>query len=130
MAEPGRPSEIDGKGNVIEKKVVNVNVPVKLIAFLKEQNINRSKLFTEVVKKLYENEICPKCYTGDKTVLATGHCGIQCYDCDIWIKMFNCDNCGSQYQDHYNMFAQLSNDSNVIVKGCWDCMGKPEENSG
>ena len=60
MAEVGRPSEIDGKGNVIEKKVVNINVPIKLIAFLKDKEINRSKLFTECVKKLYENKICPK----------------------------------------------------------------------
>ena len=117
MAEVGRPSEIDGKGNVIEKKVVNVNIPVKLIAFLKKEGINRSKLFTEVVKKLYENDICPKCYTGDKTVLAKGYCGIQCYDCDIWIKMFNCINCGSQYQPHYNMFVQ---DGETL--GCQDCL--------
>ena len=124
MAEVGRPSEIDGNGNVIEKKVVNVNVPVKLIKFLKEKNINRSKLFTESVRKLYDCEICPRCYGGDG--INKGACGIQCHDCDIWIKMFDCENCGTQYQPHYNMFNQLSNDSNVVVKGCWDCMGKPE----
>ena len=33
MAEVGRPSEVDGKGEVIEKKVVNVNIPGKLIKF-------------------------------------------------------------------------------------------------
>ena len=37
MSGVGRPSEIDGNGNVIEKKVVNVNIPVKLIKFLKEK---------------------------------------------------------------------------------------------
>ena len=122
MAEVGRPSEIDGKGNVIEKKVVNINVPIKLIAFLKDKEINRSKLFTECVKKLYENKICPKCYTGDTSVLAKGACGIQCYNCNIWIKMFNCENCGSQYQPHYNMFAQDGD-----THGCWDCLGKPDD---
>ena len=44
MAEVGRPSEVDGNGEIIEKKVVNINVPVKLIAFLKEKEINRSKI--------------------------------------------------------------------------------------
>ncbi len=123
MTGVGRPSEIDGSGEIVEKKVVNINVPVKLIAFLKDKEINRSKLFTECVKKLYENKICPKCYTGDVTVLAKGYCGIQCYDCNIWIKMFNCPNCGNQYQPHYNMFRQEGD-----IHGCEDCLGK--ENSG
>ena len=123
MAEVGRPSEIDGKGNVIEKKVVNVNIPVKLIKFLKEKQINRSKLFTECVRKLYNQEICPKCYGADG--ISKGACGIQCYDCDIWIKMFNCENCGEQYQDHYNMFATMQMET-FVKKGCWDCLGKPK----
>ena len=115
MAEVGRPSEIDGNGNVIEKKVVNVNIPVKLIAFLKEKGINRSKLFTESVRKLYENEICPKCYGADG--ISKGACGIQCYDCDIWIKMFPCKNCDTMYQPHYNMFVQKDD-----IHGCQDCL--------
>lgn len=121
MAEVGRPSEVDGKGEVIEKKVVNVNIPVKLIKFLKEKNINRSKLFTEYVRKLYRMKICPKCYGADG--ISKGACGIRCYECDIWIRMFNCENCGSQYQEHYNMFVQ---DGDTL--GCEDCLGK--KNSG
>ena len=124
MSGVGRPSEIDGDGNVIEKKVVNVNIPVKLIKFLKDKKINRSKLFTESVRKLYNNEICPKCYGADG--ISKGACGVQCYDCNIWIKMFDCENCGKKYQPHYNMFNQLSNESNVVILGCWDCLGKPE----
>jgi hypothetical protein len=119
MTGVGRPSEIDGSGNIIEKKVVNVNIPVKLIKFLKEKEINRSQLFTECVRKLYNDEICPKCFGADG--IAKGACGIQCYDCKIWIKMFNCENCDTQYQPHYNMFQQ---DGDKL--GCWDCMGKPE----
>ena len=117
MAEVGRPSEIDGEGNIIEKKVVNINVPVKLISFLKEKEINRSKLFTACVRKLYNQEICPKCYGADG--ISKGACGIQCYDCNIWIKMSNCKNCGSQYQENYNMFVQKDD-----IHGCQDCLEK------
>ena len=116
MAGVGRPSEIDGSGNIIEKKVVNINVPVKLISFLKEKEINRSKLFTACVRKLYNQEICPKCYGADG--ISKGACGVQCYDCNIWILMFNCQNCGAKYQPHYNMFVQKDK-----LEGCQDCLG-------
>ena len=115
MAGVGRPSEIDGSGEVIEKKVINVNVPVKLIKFLKEKGINRSELFTESVRKLFDNIICPKCYGADG--ISEGACGIQCYDCDIWIKMYNCENCNAKYQPHYNMFVQKDD-----IHGCQDCL--------
>ena len=115
MAEVGRPSEVDGNGEVIEKKVININVPVKLIAFLKENNINRSKLFSESCKKLYDNEICPRCYSSD---LHRKPVGIECMDCNQWIKMHNCRNCNSQYQPEYNMFVFRDGS-----QGCQDSLG-------
>ena len=116
MSGVGRPSEIDGSGEIVEKKVVNINVPVKLIAFLKDKEINRSKLFTECVRKLYLNEICPKCYGADG--ISKGACGIQCHECKVWIQMFDCKNCGEKYQPHYNMFVQKGKKI-----GCQDCLG-------
>lgn len=125
MTTVGRPSEIDGNGNVIEKKVVNVNIPVKLIKFLKEKNINRSKLFTESVRKLYQAELCPKCYGSDG--IQKPVCGIRCDDCDIWIKMNNCPSCNTPYQPHYNMFNNdWDKKTDKPIYGCWECMGKPD----
>ena len=125
MSGVGRPSEIDGNGNVIEKKVVNVNIPVKLIKFLKEKKINRAQLFTESVRKLYEGELCPKCYGGDG--IENPICGTRCDHCDYWIKMNRCQNCDSQYQEHYNMFNQgWDKETDKPIFGCWDCLGKPK----
>ena len=126
MSGVGRPSEIDGDGNVIEKKVVNVNIPVKLIKFLKEKNINRSKLFTESVRKLYEKELCPKCYGRDGII--NTDVGIKCVPCSYWIVLSRCKNCEAQYQPHYNMLKQFP-DGKI---GCEECVESDSEleNSG
>ena len=114
MNPVGRPSETDGNGEVIEKKVININVPVKLIEFLKKNDINRSKLFTGCCKKLFDNEICPRCYGFNVTEKPVG---IECLDCNEWIKMKACPNCNTQYQPHYNMFVHKDG-----ISGCQDCL--------
>jgi len=124
MAKVGRPPAVDKHGVVIQKSLVNVTIPTKLANFLKEKGINRSKLFTEVVKKMYEEELCPKCY--GKNLISTA-VGTWCDDCDRgglgrkWIKMNNCKNCQRKYQVGYNMFAQSK-----TLHGCQDCI-PPEE---
>ena len=45
--------------------LINCTIPVKLRDFLKENGINRSQLFREAALKMYEHEICPKCYGYD-----------------------------------------------------------------
>ena len=62
MRQVGRPAERDSQGNRISKCLVNVTIPTKLRDFLSENKINRSKLFTSVVTRLYMHQICPKCY--------------------------------------------------------------------
>ena len=62
VRQVGRPPERDSEGNVISKCLVNVTIPTKLKLrdFLSENKINRSKLFTNVVTRLYMHQICPK----------------------------------------------------------------------
>ena len=116
MTGVGRPSEIDGSGEIVEKKVVNVNIPVKLIEFLKKKGINRSELFSKSIRKLYEKELCPKCYGGEGVI--NTHVGIKCLPCSYWIALNPCPNCEAQYQPHYNMLKQFP-DGKV---GCEQCV--------
>jgi len=78
MAKVGRPPAVDKHGVVIQKSLVNVTIPSKLANFLKEKGINRSKLFTDVVMKLYNEELCPKCY-GENLISTL--VGTWCHDC-------------------------------------------------
>ena len=127
MNSVGRPPELDSKGEPVQKSLVNVTIPSKLADFLKKKGINRSKLFTDVVRKMYNNELCPRCYGED---LHQGLVGIWCADCEPaayrshstfhWVVLHNCDNCGSKYDPPYNMFANTKE----ISKGCWDCIPK------
>jgi len=128
MAKVGRPPEVDKHGAVVQKCLVNVTIPVKLANFLKEKGINRSKFFVDNVKRLYNEELCPKCY--GENLISTA-VGTWCDDCDSgweggglgrnWIKMNNCKNCHEQYQVGYNMFAQSK-----TLHGCESCI-PPEE---
>jgi len=128
MSKVGRPPAVDKHGVVIQKSLVNVTIPTKLANFLKEKEINRSKLFTEVVKKMYDEELCPMCY-GDN--LESTNVGTWCADCNAnhgfqqqnltWLKMKNCKNCHEKYQVGYNMFAQSK-----TLHGCQSCI-PPEE---
>ena len=60
MASVGRPPELDSNGDIVVKSLVNVTIPTKLANFLKEKGINRSRLFTDVVSKMFQEELCPK----------------------------------------------------------------------
>ena len=110
----GRPAKTDSTGNVIESKTINVNVPVKLVEFLKDQKVNRSEMFTKVVTDMYNGLICPSCYSvGEETPV-----GIQCISCynnyyrrtgdtkTVWLKFHNClnPNCDEMY-NHDNLFS-------------------------
>jgi hypothetical protein len=123
MASVGRPPELDSNGDIVVKSLVNVTIPTKLANFLKEKGINRSRLFTDIVTRLFDEELCPGCYSEN---LRTSKVGSWCHDCNPtsvnkWLKLFNCKNCKTKYQPPYNMFAQ----SKDIQQGCWDCI--PEE---
>jgi len=126
MASVGRPPEVDKHGNIIQKSLVNVTIPTKLANFLKKEGINRSRLFTAVVSKLYDEALCPNCYSEN---LRTSKVGRWCHDCNPlsinkWISLFNCKNCNSKYQPPYNMFAQPKDKS--FEKGCYDCIPSEE----
>ena len=79
MATVGRPAETDSDGNPISKCLVNVTIPVKLRDFLKRNNVNRSQLFTQVVTKMYNKEVCPRCYSLD---IKESIVGFYCEDCE------------------------------------------------
>lgn len=129
MNSVGRPPEVDSQGEVVQKSLVNVTIPSKLANFLKKKGINRSKLFTDVVKKLYNNEICPRCYGTD---LHQGLVGIWCADCEPaayrsrshfhFTTFFKCENCETTYDPPYNMFTN----SKEIIKGCYSCIPTEE----
>ena len=132
----GRPLQKDSDGNPISKTLVNLTIPVKLKAFLDKHVKNRSAFFTRVVTMLYVGEICPKCY-GDN--LSDAPVGIKCADCNIWIKLKDCEICNAKYDPrktvshglaldepnpHYNPRANII-DCNVET-GCSKCMGVKE----
>jgi len=120
MASVGRPPELDSNGDIVVKSLVNVTIPTKLANFLKEKGINRSRLFTDVVSKMFEEELCPKCYS---TKIAENILRVHCRECEATIKFKNCENCKSKYQPPFNMFAQPKDKS--FEKGCYDCI--PDE---
>ena len=125
----GRPLQTDSDGEPITKTLVNLTIPVKLKAFLDKHVKNRSAFFTRVVTMLYVGEICPKCY-GDS--LSDVPVGIECIDCNIWIKLKDCPNCDTRYDTrkillqgltevpnpHYNPFMN----DNDLKQGCRKCM--------
>jgi len=136
----GRPAKTDSTGNVIESKTINVNVPIKLVEFLKNQNpqVNRSELFTKVVTDLYNGLICPRCYSEG----LNGPVGVQCATCYVnyskqtggeiktfWLKFHKCLNpkCDKMYS-HDNLFATFNDPKDVKaglfnpVKGCQVCL--------
>jgi hypothetical protein len=91
----GRPPERDSEGNVVSKCLVNVTIPTKLRDFLAKNNINRSQLFTTIVKRMRKKEICPKCY---EEHITRGIMAITCDDCDCVIEYNNCSVCDAKYQ--------------------------------
>jgi hypothetical protein len=92
----GRPAQIDSEGNRISKCIVNVTIPTKLRDFLIKNDVNRSKLFTDVVLRMHSTEICPKCYREN---LTDGVMALRCDDCDKVIKYNECDACNAKYQN-------------------------------
>jgi len=133
----GRPAKADSTGNIIESKTINVNVPVRLVEFLKETKVNRSEMFTNVVTNMYNGLICPRCYTkGD-----IGPVGVQCVTCSnnyskrtgeirtFWLKFHHCLNpeCDKMYSID-NLFATYNDPDDVAlglvnpVKGCQVCL--------
>jgi len=134
----GRPAKTDSIGNIIESKTINVNVPVKLVEFLKDQKVNRSELFTNVVTDMYNGKICPRCYSKGEI----GPVGIQCVTCSnnyskqtggeirtFWLKFHHCLNpeCDKMYSQD-NLFATYNDPDDVAlgltnpVKGCQVCL--------
>ena len=121
MNSVGRPPELDGNGEIVQKSLVNVTIPSKLALFLKEKGINRSKLFTDVVTKLFNEEICNRCYSDH---IEENLIYVSCRECKHILKYKNCENCNSLYCLTYNKFAQPKDKS--FLKGCYDCI-PPEE---
>ena len=133
MSKPkvGRPPEVDSNGNKIDKTLVNLTIPVTLKNFLDKHVKNRSEFFTKVVTMLYIGEICPKCYSDD--YISKAPVGIECTDCDIWIKLNDCSNCNTRMDPRETMvqglaldvpnphFNPFKNDGDKF--GCSKCMG-------
>jgi len=120
----GRPEKTDSEGNTIITKVVGVNVPIKLLEFLKENGVNRSKLFTRVCSDYYHGVICPLCYAQLETTIVGSHCP----DCQtlhykrtkesktFWRSFNNCPDCNESYS-YENLFAQTKQG----LDGCMSC---------
>jgi len=115
MRRVGRPAERDSHGNVVSKSIVNCTIPTKLRDWLRENNINRSQLFTRVVTMLYCHALCPKCYSDHVTdsIMA-----IRCEDCDIVIKYNKCQHCETPYNKK-NLPLGVKGSSDI---GCEMCV--------
>jgi len=137
LKQVGRPAKTDSSGNVIESKTINVNVPVRLVEFLKDQKVNRSELFTKVVTDMHDGLICPSCYSKGEI----SPVGVQCLTCynnysrrtgetrTFWLKFHNClnEDCDKMYSED-NLFATYNNPDDVKsglfnpLKGCQSCL--------
>jgi len=125
----GRPPELDTDGNPIAKALVNVTIPVKLRDFLTRLEINRSKLFTTVVMRMYNKEICPKCY-GEN--IEDNPTSWICEDCSnenrtAYLGFKPCENCGEMYNlinkhPDQNSFRTEYKGSKLIKMGCSKCI--------
>ena len=91
----GRPPQTDADGNRIDKTLINLTIPVTLKNFLDKYVKNRSEFFTEQVTKLYIGLICPKCYSDES--IHDSPAGTECDNCNIWIKLNDCPNCGTRF---------------------------------
>ncbi len=132
----GRPPETGSDGEIIAKSLVNVTIPTKLATYLKENKINRSKLFTRIVTMLYINSICRFCFSLNMTETLTG---TRCSECEKWVDFKQCVNCGIDYDmneytkrsnmdllpalnPNHNCFCQ----SDKVEMGCWACIKKED----
>ena len=127
----GRPPELDSEGRPITKCLVNDTIPVKLRDFLARNKINRSQLFTQVVTKMYQNKICPKCYGDNIEETPTS---FFCNDCTDHNKYFylsfkecvnpDCDEYYNLINNHpdYNCFQTEFDGAKLIKKGCSKCI--------
>ena len=133
----GRPPETEPDGTVVSKSLVNVTIPSKLAEFLKQNGINRSKLFTRICTMLYLSEICRFCFS---TTIIDTFTGSKCESCESWLTFKTCENCGSDYDmrkdifdkknrgllpsanPNYNHFCQTKK----ILKGCTHCCKEKE----
>jgi len=93
-------------GQRIRKVVCNMTIPQDLYDFLVENEISRSKLFTEMAKDLYKGIVNPCCFK--KGTKETTH-GVYCIHCSdspyryTWLSLKSCG-CGHQFtvQDRTN----------------------------
>ena len=127
----GRPEKTDSDGNTIIRKVININVPIKLIEFLKDEGVNRSELFTKVATRMHDHLICNVCYTK----LTETKIGRQCEECahqyyiktnglieTFWKHFYNCPECQEPYS-HENTFAL----NKQGLQGCLECQETKQE---
>jgi len=126
----GRPEKTDSDGTRIVTKVINVNVPIRLIEFLKDEGVNRSELFTKVATSYFEREICNQCYT-KLTQTPAGSCCDQCAfeyytktkdHRTFWKQFNNCPNCNEAYS-HENLYAP----NKQGLHGCQVCSQPKQE---
>jgi len=126
MRPVGRPPEKDKNGETITRSTVNVTIPSKLAEFLKDQGVNRSKLFTIAATELYESEICSKCYTKDVKNTPIGmRCDGPCSRYSdrsgaFFYKYHRCESCNKEFKNGLLPII-LENESNVSMIICEAC---------
>ncbi len=104
--------------------LINCTIPVKLRDFLKENGINRSQLFREAALKMYEHEICPKCYGHD---IADTYKGTICRSihCGKWLAQKACPTCDVLYTPQRH--GTKLNDGGKFEIICNDCFKIKQE---
>jgi len=122
MKSVGRPPQLDKNGEHIVRTTINISVPVKLLEFLKREGIKRSELFTSVVTQMYEDEICPKCFTLD--VFKSGM-GMRCNGAcsryqPYFYKRNKCPQCKIKFSAPGNLpiLTNTKGDERLICEKC------------
>ena len=109
----GRPKQIEGAC------LINCTIPVKLRDFLKEHNINRSELFRKAALKMYEHQICPKCYSDD---IIDEYKGKICNNCKKWLVQKTCPDCNVPWTPDRNGTQVITDGEEKII--CSSCFNK------
>ena len=117
----GRPPQKDKDGEIITRSTVNVTIPSKLAEFLKEEGVNRSKLFTKAATELYQDRICPVCFTKDvKNTLIGIRCDGACSRYAdragaFFFKFHRCMKCEQEFQPGSRLPVDCSDEIQIRI---------------
>ena len=119
MKPVGRPPKRDINNDVISRTTINISVPVRLVEYLKREEIPRSELFVTVVSQYEQHKICSVCFSVD---IHESEIGMSCRPCSryapTWYHLKRCTICQKQYKPGVNVPSAIKGSDDW---GCQQC---------